>query len=57
MIPDFFMIQQVDLAFNRKFADPDEDEIFNHLEIRDSFLEFISSLMSGYTKYMKDLGE
>lgn len=33
--------------------DPDDDVcVFNEYEIRDAFLEFMSSLMSGYTKYL-----
>jgi len=51
------MLKTVDLAFNKIFADPEEEESINHLEVRDAFLEFISSIMSGYTKYLKDLGE
>ena len=31
--------------------DPDDEEfVFNEYEIRDAFLEFMSGLMSGYTK-------
>lgn len=56
-VPDEQMLKTVDLAFNKIFADPEEEESINHLEVRDAFLEFISSIMSGYTKYLKDLGE
>ena len=42
------------MAFNVKFMDPDEEFLFNHYEVRDSFLEFMSSILSGYTKYIKD---
>lgn len=48
------MLQQVDLAFNMQFADPDEDIFIDHLEVRDAFLEFLSFIISGYTKYLKD---
>ena len=48
------MLEQIDMAFNVKFMDPDEEFLFNHYEVRDSFLEFMSSIMSGYTKYIKD---
>ena len=48
------MLDQIDLAFNIKFMDPDEDYILNHYEVRDAFLEFMSSIMSGYTKFIKD---
>jgi hypothetical protein len=36
-------------------VDPDDapDGVYD-VEVRDAFLEFMSSLMSGYTKYMKD---
>lgn len=34
--------------------DPDEDFYIDHLEVRDSFLEFMSTIMSGYTKFIKD---
>lgn len=51
------MLKTVDLAFNKIFADPEEEENINHLEVRDAFLEFISSIMSGYTKFLKDLGD
>ena len=54
MIPDQQMLDQVDLAFNVKFIDPDEDYYINHYEVRDSFLEFMSTVMSGYTKFIKD---
>jgi len=37
-----------------QFADPEEDLFINHLEVRDAFLEFLSSIISGYTKYLKD---
>lgn len=53
-IPDQTMLEQVDLAFNMKFMDPDEDMQVDHLEVRDAFLEFMSSIMSDYTKYLKD---
>ena len=42
------------MAFNVKFTDPDEDFYINHYEVRDSFLEFMSTVMSGYTKFIKD---
>lgn len=45
------------MAFNVKFTDPDEEFLFNHYEVRDSFLEFMSSIMSGYTRYIKDPSE
>ena len=50
------VLATADLAFHRRFEDPEEeeDEQLNHLEIRDAFLEFMSSLMSGYTKYLRD---
>ena len=51
------MLQQVDLAFNVIVYDPEEEHLFDHLEIRDAFLEFTSSIMSGYTKYLKDPSE
>ena len=56
-IPDPIMLQQVDLAFNVVVYDPEEETLFDHLEIRDAFLEFTSSIMSGYTKYLKDPSE
>jgi len=37
-----------------KFLDPDEDVQMDHLEVRDAFLEFMSSIMSDYTKYIID---
>jgi len=48
------LIEQVDLAFNVRQIDPEEDNEFvlNEIEIRDAFLEFMSSLMSGYTKFL-----
>ena len=48
------MLEQIDLAFNVKFVDPDEDFYIDHLEVRDAFLEFMSTIMSGYTKFIKD---
>ena len=48
------MLMQIDLAFNMAFVDPDEDFYINHDEVRDSFLEFMSTVMSGYTKFIKD---
>lgn len=58
-LPDQMVLATADLAFHRRFEDPEEeeDEVLNHLEIRDAFLEFMSSLMSGYTKYLKDPGD
>lgn len=56
-IPDPVMLQQVDLAFNVIVYDPEEEYLFDHLEIRDAFLEFTSTIMSGYTKYLKDPSE
>lgn len=53
-IPDIPMLESVDLAFNMKFLDPDEDQQIDHYEVRDAFLEFMSSIMSDYTKYLKD---
>ena len=38
------------------FVDPDDDiNVFNEYEIRDAFLEFMSCLMSGYTKYLVNI--
>lgn len=48
------MLQQIDMAFNLRFQDPDEDVFFDHIEIRDSFLEFMSAILQGYTKFLKD---
>lgn len=31
--------------------------MIDHLEIRDAFLEFMTSLMAGYTKFLKDPSE
>lgn len=57
-IPDQAMLEQVDLAFNHACVyDPEEEHLFDHLEIRDAFLEFTSSVMIGYTKYLKDPSE
>ena len=57
-IPDPAMLEQVDLAFNHACVyDPEEEHLFDHLEIRDAFLEFTSSIMVGYTKYLKDPSE
>ena len=47
----------MDLAFHKEYADPEDEEELNHLEIRDAFLEFMSGLMAGYTKYLKDPSE
>ncbi len=48
------LIEQADLAFNNRLIDPEEDtELFiDEYEIRDSFLEFMQSLMAGYTKFL-----
>ena len=54
MIPDPQMLMQIDLAFNMAFVDPDEDFYINHYEVRDSFLELMSTLMKDYTKFIKD---
>jgi len=44
-------LKKVDYAFNTHFIDPDEQgEDLNILEVRDAFLEFMTSLMQGYTK-------
>tara|TARA_B110000285_G_scaffold217924_1_gene266827 strand:- start:657 stop:824 length:168 start_codon:yes stop_codon:yes gene_type:complete len=52
------MLEQVDLAFNHACVyDPEEEHLFDHLEIRDAFLEFTSSIMVGYTKYLRDPSE
>jgi len=51
------MLEHVDLAFNVKFLDPDEEYLFDHLEIRDAFLEFMSSIMADYTRYIIDPSE
>jgi len=40
-----------------KFEDPEEDILFDHLEIRDAFLEFTASIMAGYKKYLVDPSE
>jgi len=50
------MFNQCDLAFNMTFMDPDEDHRIDYLEVRDAFLEFMSSLMADYTKYLIDPG-
>lgn len=45
------MLDQVDFAFNTRFIDPEDEEFtFDEYEIRDAFLEFMTCLMSGYTK-------
>ena len=45
------MLEVVSFAFNTMFVDPEEEGfVFNELEIRDAFLEFMSGIMSGYTK-------
>jgi hypothetical protein len=42
---------KIDYAFNTHFIDPDEStEELNVLEIRDAFLEFMSTMMQHYTK-------
>lgn len=48
------LIEQADLAFNVRQIDPEEDNEFdiNEYEIRDAFLEFMQSLMAGYTKFL-----
>lgn len=48
------LIEQADLAFNNRLIDPEEDTEFyiDEYEIRDSFLEFMQSLMAGYTKFL-----
>lgn len=51
------MMTLVDMAFNQKFQDPDEEFLLDHLEIRDAFLEFMGSMMTGYTKFLKDPSE
>jgi len=43
------MLETIDMAFNVKFRDPDEEVLMDHLEVRDAFLEFMSSIMSEYT--------
>jgi hypothetical protein len=48
-VPNINVLNDVDNAFSSVFADPDEDEIFDHLEVRDAFLEFMSSCFAGYT--------
>ena len=48
------MLNQCDLAFNMTFVDPEEDHTIDHLEVRDAFLEFMSSIMTDYTKYLID---
>ena len=42
------------MAHNMMFTDPDEDIFFDHIEIRDAFLEFQTSIMQSYTKFLKD---
>jgi hypothetical protein len=46
------MLDQVDYAFNTVFIDPEDEDYFefDEYEIRDAFLEFMTFLMSGYTK-------
>jgi len=39
------------------FEDPEEEEMFNHLEVRDAFLEFMSSCLVGYMQDLKDLSD
>jgi hypothetical protein len=57
------LLEQVEQAFNviqyEESHDQESDEDgegqkfkFNELEIRDAFLEFMQSLMLGYTKYL-----
>ena len=44
---------QVDQAFNvvpQGEHEEGERQVFNHLEVRDAFLEFMTEVMSGYTK-------
>jgi len=48
------MLEQIDFAFNFTVVDPDEDFYIDHLEVRDAFLEFMSTIMNGYTKFIKD---
>lgn len=50
------MLEQIDLAFNVKFLDPDEDVQMDVYEIRDTFLEFMSSIMVDYTRFIIDPG-
>ena len=47
------MLDTVDFAFSHKFTNPDE-EFAGHLEVRDAFLQFMSSIMSDYTQYIID---
>lgn len=53
-IPDQMVLDSVDKAFNMKFMDPDEEVQINHLEVRDIFLEFMSSIMQDYSKFLID---
>jgi hypothetical protein len=48
------MLKQCDLAFNMTFIDPEEDHPIDYFEVRDAFLEFMSSIMSDYTKFLID---
>ena len=51
--PDQDMLDTVDFAFSHKFTNP-EDEFQGHFEVRDAFLQFMSSIMSDYTQYIID---
>ena len=53
-IPDETMLQQCDLAFNMTFVDPEEEHTIDFFEVKDAFLEFMSSIMSDYIKYLID---
>ena len=56
-VPNINVLNDVDNAFSSVFADPDEEEIFDHLEVRDAFLEFMSSCFTGYTLDLQDLSD
>jgi len=50
-------LEMVDFAFSTVFVDPDDEnqDGIDDIEIRDSFLEFMSKIMSDYRKFFKDI--
>jgi len=45
-------LQTVDQAFNVVFVDPDEIQRFDHSLVRDAMLEFMTSTLQGYERFI-----
>ena len=52
-------LDQIDIAFQTNYYDPDDEECqgIDEYEVRDIFLEFMTGCMKDYSSYIRDPGQ